>query len=554
MLLFDVVKRPQLLKRLQLIVPVLALAVLALIFYRFSNARVGIARSRIGSHAEKAELRLTNLMTPVINNLKILQGWGASGIIDPRKPGELNAKLAPVLVQLPSIDDIVIADQDRYLYSLSRDGDYWVTGYEIGDGPQSLQFVRWIRWDDPVETWTGNVVLSEGYRTTFECLLENLDGGDICWSEPIGKPDELQEPLVGVVGWEAGIDDREERSVYALAVTIRAGDVIRNMSENTEGLRPSIMIINAREQVVFVQDRDDGSIRSFNLAGLLTLQPEDENHLYTLATHSWLSHDLSRHPAYRFTYADEPWWCGFRPLAQISEDLHIMIILPEGVLIEDLGQRRYPSLLIIISIVSSAVLSVIMLRVAYRMRVRSLAAPESAFSSIGINLEQLLRAGEGETLEFKSSLRWDFGQEQINKKLEEVVLKTVGAFNNSRGGTLVIGVDDGGAVLGLENDYRTLKRGDRDYFELHLRNLLNDAYGIQYTSRQVTLGFHEAKGRDVCILYVMRGVKPLYTTVTDKSGRKIERFYIRSGNASRELEKPSDVVSYIQTRFTDSEG
>jgi hypothetical protein len=559
MLLFDVIKRPNLLRRLQLIIPALALGVLALIFYRFSEAREGLARSRIVSHAETAELRLTNLMNPVINNLKILRGWGASGIIDPRNPVELNAKLAPVLNQLPIIDGVVIADRDRFLYSLRRHGEYWVTGFRIGDGAESVQFVRWTLWEDPLETWTGDVELSEGYSDTYGCLLGNLDGGDICWSEPIRVQSEEREPLVGVVGWKPGGHDKQtqpqpqSQSVYALAVTVGAGEAIRNLTRSMGGMDSRVMVVNEREQVVSIQDRDYGSIRSYSLAALLNLRAEDDDHLYTLAVQSWLAQDVSRTTVSRFTHAERAWWCGFRPLAQISGDLQVAVVVQEGELIADLGERRYPSMLIVASILSFAVLSVIMLRFAYRMRIRSLTSLDRALSSLAADFDQLLRAGESETLEFKSSLRWDIGQGQVNKKLEEVVLKTVGAFNNSRGGTLIIGVDDGGSVLGLENDYGSLKKGGRDYFELHLRNLLNDAYGIEYASRSVAVLFHEVGGREVCILSVRRGVKPLYTTIADRSGRRIERFYIRSGNSSRELEKPSDVVSYIQTRFKGSE-
>ena len=43
MLLIDVVKRPKVLKRLTYIVPILALAVLALIFYWFSEAWENLA-------------------------------------------------------------------------------------------------------------------------------------------------------------------------------------------------------------------------------------------------------------------------------------------------------------------------------------------------------------------------------------------------------------------------------------------------------------------------------------------------------------------------------
>jgi hypothetical protein len=49
--------------------------------------------------------------------------------------------------------------------------------------------------------------------------------------------------------------------------------------------------------------------------------------------------------------------------------------------------------------------------------------PEAA-----ITLEELIAEGEDDGLEFKSSLRWDFKEQIANKKLEEVIVKTVAAF------------------------------------------------------------------------------------------------------------------------------
>jgi len=84
-----------------------------------------------------------------------------------------------------------------------------------------------------------------------------------------------------------------------------------------------------------------------------------------------------------------------------------------------------------------------------------------------VSIEDLIEEGESDELEFKSSLRWDVCDGCVNKKLEEVIIKTVAAFTNSDGGTLLIGVDDDGNVLGLENDYAALGNADKDKFELH---------------------------------------------------------------------------------------
>ena len=78
-------------------------------------------------------------------------------------------------------------------------------------------------------------------------------------------------------------------------------------------------------------------------------------------------------------------------------------------------------------------------------------------SALEENLGALIAQGEGPKLEFKSSFRWDYKQDKLNRGLENAVLKTLAGFMNGQGGTLLIGVDDSGEVLGLEKDYETLE-------------------------------------------------------------------------------------------------
>ena len=79
--------------------------------------------------------------------------------------------------------------------------------------------------------------------------------------------------------------------------------------------------------------------------------------------------------------------------------------------------------------------------------------------------------GESDTREFKSSARWNMRTQQRDDAMETVIAKTVAAFMNSGGGTLLIGVDDDGKLIGLGPDYATLKSPDADRFELWIRDL-----------------------------------------------------------------------------------
>ena len=169
--------------------------------------------------------------------------------------------------------------------------------------------------------------------------------------------------------------------------------------------------------------------------------------------------------------------------------------------------------------------------------------PEAA-----ITLEELIAEGEDDELEFKSSLRWDFKELGTNKKLEEVIVKTVAAFANSQGGTLLIGVSDTGEILGLEGDYLSLGGANRDKFELHLRNLMNGAFGAAFVSSKLKVLFPAIGEVEICQVDVQPSAKPLVLTVKDKNGVGQEKFYVRSGNSSQELSL-AEMPSYLAERF-----
>ncbi len=155
----------------------------------------------------------------------------------------------------------------------------------------------------------------------------------------------------------------------------------------------------------------------------------------------------------------------------------------------------------------------------------------------------LLRQGENEQVEFKSTVRWDLRREKVNKALAQVVAKTIAALANHEGGSLLIGVDDDGGIVGLEHDYGTLKSQDRDGFAQFLMTLVRERMGGQ-VCRLVHVLFTEIEGHDVCRVVVERADQPIYLEDAGQS-----RFFVRTGNASRELDA-RELVEYVAARWS----
>jgi hypothetical protein len=141
-------------------------------------------------------------------------------------------------------------------------------------------------------------------------------------------------------------------------------------------------------------------------------------------------------------------------------------------------------------------------------------------------VKELILTGENDKLEIKSTLRFDLRENKINKKLEYVIAKTISAFLNTEGGTLIIGVDDDGNVLGLEKDFQTLSKQDKDGFELHLRQIIKKYLGENF-EKYIKITFPKVDEKEICVIKILKSGKPVFV---QHEGN--EQFFVRNGNSS----------------------
>ena len=156
-------------------------------------------------------------------------------------------------------------------------------------------------------------------------------------------------------------------------------------------------------------------------------------------------------------------------------------------------------------------------------------------TSVDTELTDLLNAGESQFVEFKSTARFNVHVGGVDKRLEHTIVKSVCGFLNADGGTLLIGVDDEGRVLGLHEDMRTLSRPGRDSYELHLRQLLDTNFSTP-TAGIVSVRFEGGEGREVCLVSVSPAAKPVFARPQQGSGEAPSEFWVRIGNATKQLQ------------------
>ncbi|PJA36676.1 MAG: hypothetical protein CO183_02540 [Candidatus Zambryskibacteria bacterium CG_4_9_14_3_um_filter_42_9] len=160
------------------------------------------------------------------------------------------------------------------------------------------------------------------------------------------------------------------------------------------------------------------------------------------------------------------------------------------------------------------------------------------------NIAYLIEKGEGFFSEFKESLRYDKHRNTVSKEMERAVMKTIAAFLNAKGGILLIGVSDTGEVVGLEDDFKTLPKKNKDGFENHLNMLVKSMIGLPFT-KYVSVKFGKVNDLDVCLITVGESHKPAYLHNDDQK----EDFFVRVGNSTQPFSM-SETEEYIKTRWT----
>ena len=161
-------------------------------------------------------------------------------------------------------------------------------------------------------------------------------------------------------------------------------------------------------------------------------------------------------------------------------------------------------------------------------------------------IESLIKGGESKVVEFKSTGRNSLATGQKDPAIEWAVVKTIAGFMNGHGGTLLVGVQDDGSALGLEEDFTVLSKKNTDGWELWLTDLLIRVFGKAVTAN-VAVTFGTVHERTVARIDVAPAATPVYTRLT-KTGAKAAVFLVRLNNTTHELDGP-EAFAYQHNRW-----
>ena len=445
-----------------------------------------------------------------------------------------NESLTQTLTSLIENENLlsgIALSSDDFSYLIYNENSSWAVTY---DSNLTDSISNWQRLNSRLEVvseWT-DVYKAFPSVNRLDSIVAGLERSDFVWISSVGSMSEM-ENFIGIL---FNTPDKDGKEMIA-GLIYNTPQLGRSFSSVLKFNNPLVTLITDNNNTVTpIITSDSLSIKNYNQLNLTV------NEL----VFKWISNDSSSSRSFFFEALNKPYWTrivGFPNMLGLK-GFAVTISAEDLALTEKKQEQLYLYLAIGSGVASLFFLILLLIRPRIKKN-KLFDVPEIT----NAELLKLIQKGETEYIEFKSSLRWDYREEKVNKILEDVILKSINAFANAKGGNLFIGVDDDMDILGLENDFKTLKKQDVDYFELHLRKLIVNQYGIGFSNDSLKINFPDIDSKTICFIRIRASENPLFLKTRNKQGHEVEKFYVRSGNASQEISSLTEINKYLKRRF-----
>ncbi|NPA94730.1 MAG: ATP-binding protein [Thermodesulfobacteria bacterium] len=452
----------------------------------------------------------------VSNQLFIIRDLGKNGVLSKKDIVGLNRKFMPLLKNQAIFSGVILADTTGWEYFLFKNGGLWTTRVSRPVGSKcKMEFTQWQAPDKPLKKWVKVTAYKPQRRPWF-----SLEDGKIKWSAVY---DFFQSGKPGIT---ASISWKSEKS--GGVITVFAVDIpvsrIKRILDTGQDKAPGLP---------FLLESSSGKIIAGQPRGLGSVQVNVDKLVLQLVS-KWKGQGARANGPVSIEYDSNKWSAIFLPIKIAGEGttpcFWFGMAVPEGLILADLkGQLLKPDVKdILVAVVGGLLL------VGLFWKFGGLGRMGQRKVDPLMRLHGYIREGEGNNVEFKSTVRTNLRTGKPGKEIEFAWLKAVVAFLNSEGGALLLGVDDKGKILGLAPD--SFENPDKCL--LHIKNLINHHIGAEF-SNFITVTLVEVDGRDVVMVECSPSKRPVFLKIG-----KNEEFYIRTGPSSIKL-SPSQMISYL---------
>jgi len=492
-----------------IIIALILFPVIILIIYTGLKSNDAFSENLVKSLTQKLEGELTDLLGPVRGEiLQIIETYPASTAFS-LDEDSLAKVFIPMMSRVPAIGSIMLYNNVGKSLTLYKEKNTFVSSLQNPATDNSgIIWNRRLRDISISSSWSEMIRGQDERRMALLDILDQIaqDDDEIWWPR-LYQSNLLKEPVItAAVDWFSKVDS----TVFICSIEMPLRIMIRHLQSFNKYRERIIFFVTGSGQLIEIPAVPPETLQTLTerfLSGSLD-SPQDSILLVYLNNWNQLGGNMNM--TYHHRLPDGDWWLHIRPVHSFERIRAVGLAVSEESLKLGLLARNYQ--VIIVTVL--ALVSILMYVAAARRRKKR--RNDSADDSGMINWPDLINRGEHQHMEFKSALRWDQHQQKVNPKLEDVIIKSIAAFSNGQGGTLLIGVRDNGEIAGLEGDFNSLKKNDSDYFEIHLRNLLKQHFGIPFITQNLIIEFPMIEGREICAIRSSEGQEPVYINTTDK--------------------------------------
>lgn len=508
-------KHARALRKLVFVFAGLSVIVLGATATTYIAHRQELSADHIRQITEAAGIKCNAFFQPIWSTASVIRQWGESGVLKKSNTEAFNAKLLPLIEQVPHIQAMrILSPTGQLIYGLMRRDGQWAAcrtpQADIKNQKMTWQF--YDRSGAKIERQFQSEPPDQRVQQRWIEARDRSEAYPLNWTPPypLFPTDEIG--MSAISGWT-----NNDQSL-TFGFDFRMPDITQLLNE--------IKVTESTIFFLFAQGR--------LLVDFQETADDPTTAMIIKALDDWVKSDPVDGP-FRFQHDGVPWWGLLVDADESPGQLGgIGIFAPEAELI----QLKSPGKLIFIPVVLVIFWAFLL---AYARRVFNQGTTESGLLDperiSASELGAIIDGGEHDRLEFKSTLRWNLKAEKAGKEIELAVIKSLAAFLNSAGGSLIIGVDDQGRVLGLEVD----QFPNTDKYLQHFTNLFNQHIGMEF-SPFIHFGTRPVADQQVFIIACRPSPRPVF--VKDKQD---ERFFIRSGASTRQL-KMSQVLDYVEER------
>lgn len=151
---------------------------------------------------------------------------------------------------------------------------------------------------------------------------------------------------------------------------------------------------------------------------------------------------------------------------------------------------------------------------------------------------------ENSIIELKASFEYNCKTKQSDEDLKKAILKTITAFLNTKGGILLIGIQDDLQVCGISKDLTLTNENSLDKYQLKIRDYLKSKIFPTYILKNIDIKSESYFDKTICRIEVKKSNEPVYVIVNQKD----YEFNIRLNNQNQTLNLPN-INSYIREHW-----